>query len=1314
MRNIYFRIIIIALTYFTAHGISFFFPDSGSTIMLFWPAGGIGLAAFLLNKRRYWPLLTLAFYCSGIAADVLLTNRTFITSFGYMTGNMAESLGSAWLILRVSGEFHKFTKLKEVVALIASAILINGLSSCIGAGTAVLTRGVPFTRSWMSWFISDGLGILLVGPFIVSWVGRYNDLLKNISSKKIIESLAFLIVWSLVSYFIFHKGDSSNSILVHPYFLVALMAWPAIRSNLRGITLTLLILLGITMFNPAIVYGPTPWSGTNIDFTLRLLELQLFFAFLAITAYLMNAGFNSIKSSEKELNISEGRLRLAATSGNIGIWDWDIVTDELIWDKSMYALYGIRKEDFNGAYEAWLNTLHPEDKHFVEKEIQAAFRGEKEYAPEFRIVRPDGKVRIIKASSQTLRDKNNKPLRMIGTNIDITGNKQIEEALLDSKLRLELALHSAQIGIHEWDVINNKFIWDERVYEYWGLPFGTVITYDLFLQGVHPGDREKVQSAIAPLMDPAGDGKYFVQYRVKGIQTGVERWLELEGLMHFEGGSPKRFLGTAIDITERKNAEEALLQSEQKYRTIYENSPSGIFQLNQGRFLSVNPAFVKMFGYASAEEIISTITDIGRQVYAHPEESVKIIEALNKEGFIENNELECLRKDGQPLWLLLSMQSVRDNEGVLHHYEGVTLDITARKQAELALYEINLRFQAIIEQSNEGIAIADLKGKYLMVNSAFCKMTGYTQEEFLKMRVIDLMPKTVPLKLFTQVAEENKSGIIEVELLRKDGTTFFTSISETHLIIGNNHYVQGMIRDITERKHAESALSESYALTNAIVDSTVDMIWAVDPDKFGFLIYNHGLYEYFFNLRGIKIQPGMIPEDLFPSDDFINEWKGFYKRALKEGSYTAEYNVYAGTIILQLTFNLLKAEGKVFGISVFGKNITEKVEKEKELNKYREHLEDLVEEKTEQLTRQNVFFRTLIDTIPNPIFVKDTNLRYTEINKAFEEYTGMMRSSILGKTVFDIAPIEVANLSNQSDERVINNYDTVIYETVAKTKKDGYISLMVYKSSFGLPGKKPEGITAMLIDITNQKEMEKVTLDALKKEKELNEMKTNFISIASHEFRTPLTTILSSSDLLERYHKKWDETKLMGHYNKIKLSVQNMIEILDDVLTLSRSDRGKTDFNPSALNLKEFSAEIIEQVKLQALKSHNIIFEYKLSYEDISADPKLLSHILSNLMTNAIKFSPDGGDITLLVEDDSEFIIFTIKDNGIGIPKEDINNIFEPFYRAQNTAGIKGTGLGLSIVKTYVVLHNGELSLESEPGKGTKFFVKIKKENKNS
>ena len=131
---------------------------------------------------------------------------------------------------------------------------------------------------------------------------------------------------------------------------------------------------------------------------------------------------------------------------------------------------------------------------------------------------------------------------------------------------------------------------------------------------------------------------------------------------------------------------------------------------------------------------------------------------------------------------------------------------------------------------------------------------------------------------------------------------------------------------------------KSYALTNAIVDSTVDMIWAVDPDKFGFLIYNHGLYEYFFNLRGIKIQPGMIPEDLFPSDDFINEWKGFYKRALKEGSYTAEYNVYAGTIILQLTFNLLKAEGKVFGISVFGKNITEKVEKEKELNKYREHL----------------------------------------------------------------------------------------------------------------------------------------------------------------------------------------------------------------------------------------------------------------------------------------------------------------------------------------------------------------------------------------
>jgi diguanylate cyclase (GGDEF)-like protein/PAS domain S-box-containing protein len=143
------------------------------------------------------------------------------------------------------------------------------------------------------------------------------------------------------------------------------------------------------------------------------------------------------KQAEEDLRSNERRLHLAAAAGGVGLWDWDVVKDELIWDDSMYSLYSIQKKDFSGAYHAWTSTLHPDDRQFTESEIQAALRGEREYAPEFRIVRPDGAIRVLKATSQTIRDQDGKALRMIGTNIDITERKRAEEEILELNADLE-------------------------------------------------------------------------------------------------------------------------------------------------------------------------------------------------------------------------------------------------------------------------------------------------------------------------------------------------------------------------------------------------------------------------------------------------------------------------------------------------------------------------------------------------------------------------------------------------------------------------------------------------------------------------------------------------------------------------------------------------------------------------------------------------------------------------------------------------------------------------------------------------------------
>jgi signal transduction histidine kinase len=215
--------------------------------------------------------------------------------------------------------------------------------------------------------------------------------------------------------------------------------------------------------------------------------------------------------------------------------------------------------------------------------------------------------------------------------------------------------------------------------------------------------------------------------------------------------------------------------------------------------------------------------------------------------------------------------------------------------------------------------------------------------------------------------------------------------------------------------------------------------------------------------------------------------------------------------------------------------------------------------------------------------------------------------------------------------------------------------------------------------------------------------------MASHEFRTPLTTILASADLLEMFGRNWSQEKYNEHTAKIRRTVKNMVELLDDVLTISRADTGKTTFNPVNMNLFNFCCEVVDNARAGLNAKQNIVFEYMDDRKIINGDVKLLGHILNNLLNNAVKYSPEGGDITFNInfDDTNKEVIFLIKDRGIGISPEHLNILFEPFQRGENTGKIPGTGLGLSIVKRSVDMHNGKITCKSEIGHGTTFIISI-------
>jgi PAS domain S-box-containing protein len=233
---------------------------------------------------------------------------------------------------------------------------------------------------------------------------------------------------------------------------------------------------------------------------------------------------------------------------------------------------------------------------------------------------------------------------------------------------------------------------------------------------------------------------------------------------------------------------------------------------------------------------------------------------------------------------------------------------------------------------------------------------------------------------------------------------------------------------------------------------------------------------------------------------------------------------------------------------------------------------------------------------------------------------------------------------------------------------------------------------------------------ALEREKELNEIKSRFVSMASHEFRTPLSTILSSIALLEKYtgNDSENEEKRRKHFDRVRASVKNLTEILEDFLSIEKLEQNKIDLSIESFDL----GQLMENTKaaLEGMLKPGQLISCSYQGENIlMSDRRILSNVLTNLLSNAIKYSHQGGKIELHAEVNMNNVIIQVKDSGMGIPEEDQKNLFKMFHRAGNANTIQGTGLGLNIVKRYIELLNGNISFTSKLNKGSSFRIEFPK-----
>ena len=625
------------------------------------------------------------------------------------------------------------------------------------------------------------------------------------------------------------------------------------------------------------------------------------------------------------------------------------------------------------------------------------------------------------------------------------------------------------------------------------------------------------------------------------------------------------------------------------------------------------------------------------------------------------------------------------------------------KQAEAALRQSEENFHLLVEgmknsaivrllvegMHNSAIFMLDLNGSVVSWNSGAERIAGYKVDEIINMHFSCFyLEEDIALgKPDHQLHLCRINGQIEDQGWRvcKDGSHIWANVAIAALRDQQGQLCGFSIvmRDITEHKHTEEELLKSEARLQAILDNSTALIYVKDLQ--GKYILVNAWFGILLN-KDRKDIVGKTDYDIFPDEiaDVLraNDQKVLEARRPLDWEEVAPQPDGLHTY-LAVKFPLYNSAGVPYAVCSISTDITERKQAE------------------EALRFSMATNRALLNAIPDLLFRINREGIFVNFKAAKDKNLLMPQGEFLGKHVYEVFPTQVAESFMNCLERALHTDEVQILECQMQVDKQ----VLDYEVRIAVSAENE--VMAIVRDITERKRVEQDIRISLEKEKELSLLKSRFITTASHEFRTPLTTILSSAELLEHYSNKWSEEKKLTHIQRIQSSVKHMTGLLNDVLLIGKAEAGKLEFSPTLIDISQFCRELVEGMQLSA-GDRSIIFRNRTTgTTSYMMDEKLLRHILNNLLSNAIKYSPEGSTINLDLVCEQGEAIFRIQDRGIGIPEADRAQLFNSFHRASNVGTISGTGLGLAIVKKSVDLHGGKITFESEVGVGTTFTITL-------
>ncbi len=375
---------------------------------------------------------------------------------------------------------------------------------------------------------------------------------------------------------------------------------------------------------------------------------------------------------------------------------------------------------------------------------------------------------------------------------------------------------------------------------------------------------------------------------------------------------------------------------------------------------------------------------------------------------------------------------------------------------------------------------------------------------------------------------------------------------------------------------------------------------------------------------------------------------------------------------------------------------------------------DITDFKVAEIKLQNsqALFRAIVEQAAVGISLVSPTGKFMEVNQKFCDLLGYDRQELMEMTFQEITDPHYLKEDLEHYRRLLAGEISSFSLEKCFIRKDQSLqwAALTVSGVYDEKGSMKFDI-GVLQDINDRKLAEAEVLKSLEKERELNELKSRVISMISHEYRTPLTIICSSAELLERYGPQWEEARRSTHFERIQTSVQHLTELVNDVLFLNRAEADRLDFVPAPLDIVAFFQglfpELQDAFESQSDRAHPLEVNYPQGNPHCYVDERLLRQIVTNLFSNALKYSLDDQPVQCDISCDDEQLVFSIRDQGIGIPSEEQPYLFDSFHRAANVGTIPGTGLGLSIVRKCVDVHGGDIQVESSEDQGTCFTVTL-------